>query len=60
MPLPNGYTRKFETEGVLVKKLMARGLDVPDEDLLRGILRIVGYYRFTGYLYPFRKPGSDD
>lgn len=60
LPLPNGYTRKFETEDILVKKLMARGLEVPDEDVLRGILRVVGYYRFTGYLYPFRKPGSDD
>ena len=60
LPLPNGYTRKFETEDILVKKLMARGLEVPDEDVLRGILRIVGYYRLTGYLYPFRKPGSDD
>ena len=35
LPLPNGYTRKFETEDVLVNKLVSRGLDVPDEDVLR-------------------------
>ena len=60
LPLPNGYTRKFETEDVLVRKLVSRGLDAPNEGVLRNVLRIVGYYRLTGYLYPFRKPGSDD
>ena len=60
LPLPNGYTRKYETEDVLVRKLVSRGLDAPNKDVLRNVLRIVGYYRLTGYLYPFRKPGSDD
>ena len=45
LPLPNGYTRKFETEDVLVRKLVSRGLDAPNEDVLRNVLRIVGYCR---------------
>ena len=43
LPLPNGYTRKFETEDILVRKLVSRGLDAPNEDVLRNVLRIVGY-----------------
>ena len=58
--MPKGYMRKFETEDFLVRRLIARGLVVPDENELRKILRVVGYYRLTGYLYPFRKPNSDD
>lgn len=58
--LPQGYGRLFETEDSLVAKLVSRGLEVDDEEKLRRILRLVGYYRFTGYLYPFRKPASDN
>lgn len=57
---PAGYTRRFESEDVLVQKLLARGLEVDNEESLRKVLRIVGYYRFTGYLFPFRQSGSDD
>ena len=60
LPLPQGYTRKFETEDFLVQRLVARGLKVTSEDELRKILRAIGYYRLTGYLYPFRKVASDD
>ena len=60
LPIPQGYARKFETEDFLVRRLVARGLVVPDEIELRNILRVVGYYRLTGYLYPFRKLNSDD
>ena len=60
LPLPQGYTRKFETEDFLVQRLVARGLKITSEDELRKILRVIGYYRLTGYLYPFRKAASDD
>jgi len=34
--------------------LRSRGLAVPDDDAAAAVLREVGYYRLTGYLYPFR------
>ena len=39
--------------------LIARNL-VADYDKLLHALRTVGYFRLTGYLYPFRLPNSDD
>lgn len=35
-------------------KLGSRGVDVPDVGAGLQLLRSVGYYRLTGYLYPFR------
>lgn len=45
-----------------VDKLAARGLAVPDRAAAMDLLRTVGYYRLTGYLYPFRasQPYIDD
>ena len=60
LPLPTNYTKVYEDENTLVAKLIARGLVVDDENELRQILRVVGYYRLTGYLYPFLKAGSED
>lgn len=37
-----------------IAKLQARGVDVPDHDECARLLRAIGYYRLTGYLYPFR------
>ena len=58
--MPQGFSKRFESEDALVEKILKRGLSVSSEDELRRIIRITGYYRFTGYLYPFRKQGSDD
>ena len=58
LPLPANFAKAYEDENTLVSKLIARGLKVDDENELRQILRVVGYYRLTGYLYPFRKVGS--
>jgi abortive infection bacteriophage resistance protein len=41
------------------KLLISRGL-VANEENLETFLRQVNYYRFTGYLYPFRVPGTDN
>ena len=60
LPLPVNYAKAYEDENTLVAKLVARGLKVDDESELRQVLRVVGYYRLTGYLYPFRKVGSED
>lgn len=38
--------------------LISRGL-MADEKEIESFLRRVNYYRFTGYLYPFRLEGSD-
>ncbi len=45
----------------LADRLIARGLIVRDKQFLVDILNIVSYYRFKGYLYPFRIiNGSND
>ena len=35
--------------------LKNRGLHVADEKKALGYLRTIGYYRLSGYLYPFRQ-----
>ncbi|MEU4391866.1 Abi family protein [Kribbella sp. NPDC023855] len=37
-----------------IERLAERGVDVGDRDVTASILNAVGYYRLTGYLYPFR------
>lgn len=38
-----------------IRKLQSRGVDVVNHDDCALLLRAVGYYRLTGYLYPFRE-----
>ncbi|KQR48052.1 hypothetical protein ASF87_03700 [Microbacterium sp. Leaf161] len=38
-----------------VERLREHGLEVPDDDRAAKVLGAIGYYRLTGYLYPFRK-----
>lgn len=40
------------------ERLLSRGLLAEKDDLIRR-LTAVSYYRLSGYLYPFREPGSD-
>ncbi len=40
------------------ERLLSRGL-LADKDELTRRLTAVSYYRLSGYLYPFREPGSD-
>ena len=42
-----------------IAKLASRGLIIEDEDYARNVLDRISYYRLTGYLHDFRKPGSD-
>lgn len=38
-----------------VERLASRGVDVGERDHAAAVLKAVGYYRLTGYLYPFRE-----
>ncbi len=38
-----------------VDRLVEHGLDVGDRDHAARVLEAIGYYRLTGYLYPFRE-----
>lgn len=53
------YTKQPMPIHDLANLLIARNL-VADYDKLLHALRTVGYFRLTGYLYPFRLPNSDD
>ena len=52
------YTKVPQSNTDLATLLQNRGLVANSTKLLR-ILETVGYYRFTGYLHPFRMPNSD-
>lgn len=49
------YTKPWLSVDDQIALLTARGLQVPDSDAAAALLAEVGYYRFTGYLYPFRR-----
>ncbi|MGP5317482.1 Abi family protein [Arthrobacter rhombi] len=53
------YTKQWLCLEDQISKLTARGVEVPDLDRGKQLLRAVGYYRLTGYLYPFRKSETD-
>ncbi len=38
-----------------VDRLVAHGVAIEDRDRATAVLQAVGYYRLTGYLYPFRR-----
>ena len=42
-----------------IAKMASRGLMIEDKEYARTVLERVSYYRLTGYLHDFRKPGSD-
>lgn len=47
------YTKAWLPLDKQVERLVARGLEVDDESRAVALLQSVGYYRLTGYLYPF-------
>ena len=47
------YEKQYSTPAQLLAILKARGLDCSDVGDAEPLLRAVGYYRLTGYLYPF-------
>jgi len=51
-------TKPYLTYPQQVARLIDRGLQVVDHDAAIAVLRAVGYYNFSGYLYPYRLPGA--
>ncbi|WP_035280686.1 Abi family protein [Actinokineospora spheciospongiae] len=49
------YTKPWLSLEQQVERLASRGIDVGDREHAAAVLRAVGYYRLTGYLYPFRE-----
>lgn len=56
------YTKPWLSLEQQVQRLKDHGLLVPDDDHAQKVLAAIGYYRLTGYLYPFREsePYVDD
>lgn len=52
------YAKPWLSIDEQVDRLLARGLSVPDRTAAADLLRVVGYYRVTGYLYPLRSSES--
>lgn len=48
------YDKPWLSVADQLERLRERGLLIADADRAAAVLREVGYYRFTGYLYPFR------
>lgn len=49
------YTKPWLSVDAQTDKLISRGIEVGDRSEATKLLRAVGYYRLTGYLYPFRR-----
>jgi abortive infection bacteriophage resistance protein len=59
--MPTTYQKRWLSVQDQVNLLKQRGLIIPDEARARWLLETVGYYRLSGYWYPFReivKPAS--
>jgi len=53
--LKQTYDKPFLTPERQIEILISRGLTVTDKEKAIRWLRRIGYYRLTGYLYPFRE-----
>lgn len=53
------YTKDFKTIEEQANLMISRGL-ICDKMVLQERLQWINYYRFSGYLYPFRQEGSDN
>ncbi len=56
MALPPKEWKAFDEQ---IEILRARGMVVDDQEYARHFLKRVGYYRLSGYSYPFRKFAED-
>jgi len=56
------YTKPHLTVPEQVQLLSSRGMTIPDRSSAEHWLGVVGYYRLSGYWYPYRvrQPGSSD
>lgn len=49
------YTKQYSSPAELLTILQDRGLDCSDTKNAESLLKSIGYYRLSGYLYPFLK-----
>ena len=49
------YTKPWLSLEQQVERLTSRGVAMGDSDRATALLKAIGYYRLTGYLYPFRE-----
>lgn len=49
------FDKPFLTPALQIEILKSRGLAITDQEKAIRWLRRIGYYRLTGYLYPFRE-----
>lgn len=49
------YTKQYSSPSELLTILQSRGLDCSDTENAENVVRSIGYYRLSGYLYPFLK-----
>lgn len=54
--MPTPYTKPHLDLPAQVQVLASRGLVIPDPQHAQRLLRAVGYYRPSGYWYPYRQP----
>ncbi|MBR6589028.1 MAG: Abi family protein [Bacteroidaceae bacterium] len=47
------FDKSYTSPEVIVDILQKRGLNIDNRQLAADILKNVGYYRFSAYLYPF-------
>lgn len=52
------YAKPWLSINDQIDRLIVRGLQIEDRERAAALLRAVGYYRLTGYLYPFRESES--
>ena len=50
---PMKYNKEYSSPSELISILQSRGLDCSDIDNAIDILSSIGYYRLSGYFYPF-------
>ena len=49
-------SKPFKTIDEQIELLRYRGMTIADDEVARHALETLGYYRLSGYSYPFRKP----
>ena len=49
-------SKPFKTIDEQIELLRYRGMTIADDEVARHALERIGYYRLSGYSYPFRKP----
>ena len=49
------YNKQYTAPSELLRIMEGRGLDCSDVSDAEALLKSIGYYRLSGYLYPFLK-----